>query len=337
MKFSDWLQSNTVGDVLLAKTPNSDDFTAISIDDTIWKAMWGLGSHDISAVSVYSNDLDADGRVIYQYIITINDILGYVKNFLNRSSCDNLKCSEWVKKECLDLPVSKIIETLSHEVERIKPVFVQRETTILQLIEIWVEKQAYNASHRVLVGCENNVHDVLTMTDLIHYCFVNSHQLKDVMQAHALSALYPGTKTPSPFSSSSLVDETESAWSALQKLLDSSPIQVVGVTDPCTGNLIGYLSSMDFMPIAHRDQVFSIFSNLHKSVAQFIRSTSSSPSRLIDAVTFRDTMTLEQLIERLLKLRVHMLWRIAFTGQVIGIVTAIDVLRYFKRCFDLNC
>jgi CBS-domain-containing membrane protein len=337
MRFSEWLESNTAEDVLLAKTPNSDDFASISTEDTIWKAMWDLGSHDISAVTVYSKGTGGDDVKTYSYILTINDILNYVKSFLDRCSADDLKCSEWIKKECLDHPISKLIESVGPETARLKPVFVQPDTTVAKLIEIWVEEQAYSASHRVLVGCEDSVHDVLTMTDLIHYCFVNSHQLSDVMQAHALSALYPGTKTPTPFSSNSLIDETESAWSALQKLLDASPVQVVGVTDPCNGNLIGYLSSRDFMPSAHSDQIFCIIKNLHKSVAQFVRSTSSSPSRLIDAVTFRDNMNLEQLIERLLKLRVHMLWRIAFTGQVIGMVTAIDVLRYFKRCSDLGC
>lgn len=331
MKLSEWMKNSTVDDVLKAKPREKyGSFLCISVNDTIWEAMWLLGRNDIMALCVYTEE---DGKRTYQYVLTINDILQKLRHYLNQQSDWKKVDANRIKAEFLERPVDTVVKM---EASDSLPVFVQRTDHLCNLVNLWVEESSYSLARRVLIGDEHEVTDVLTMADFIHYCFVSAHQLPEVMLAQALPALYPGTKTPSPISSSSLVDENESAWDALNKLLDFMPVQVVGITDTIMGNLIGYLSSMDFMPSKNKNDIFRILASLPKPVASFVQNICQSPSRMIDAVTFRDHMTLEQLIERLLKMRVHMLWRIAFTGQVIGVVTAGDILAYFKRCSDLG-
>ncbi len=336
MRFQEWLQANTVNDILLSKTCTTDTVLTISRDDTIWNAMWAFGHNEISAIAVYTTVEDEKEKTMatrrYEHILTINDVLEYLYNYLEHSRCKPIPDEE-LKDTCFNLRISEYIR-LHRSEHHPQPIFVKSSCNLRNLVEIWIGKSAYTSSHRVFVGSETDLQDVLTITDFIHYCFVNSHQIQDVLQAHALPALFPGTKTPSPLGSSGLVEDTETAWVALRKLLDHAPTQVVGVLDNYTGNLIGYLSSMDFLPCCFPDEIFKVISHLNEPVSTFINLVCKTPSRAIDAVTFRDNMTLEQLIERLLKLRVHLLWRFSFTGQIIGVVTAIDVLRYFKRCAD---
>lgn len=336
MRFNEWLETHTVDDVLRAKTEKSDNFLSMPVEGSIWDAMWIMGSNDISAISVFTRNENHPGILSFDYIITINEILAFIRLFLQDDLTTKKLDVDGLKKNCLKLPMSQLVEALQDKADKLKPIFIQRDSKLSALVDIWICDTAYDASHRVLVGSRRDVEDVVTMTDFIHYCFVHAHQLPDIMQAQALSALYPGTRTPSPLSPSCMVDERDTAWNAMQKLLDASPLQVVGIKENSSGTLVGYLSSMDFMPCVDVDQIFEIIASLECTVNKFVRFVTKSPIRLIDSVTFREHMTLEKLIERLLKLRVHMLWRLALTGQVIGVVTAVDVLRYFKRSCDLG-
>lgn len=330
MKFVDWLLQNTVDDLLLSKTTKSDAFVTLSSNETVWDAFWILGSNDISAVSVY----DERDATTFRFILTINDLLLALKIHLG-STENAIKDEQLLKCKFLDTPVGELMVQSQYKYHP-EPIYVDLDCNLRELIRLWISQDMYASSHRVFVGCARKVKDVLTVTDFLHYCFVNAHKLDDVMQVHALSALYPGSKTPSPLSSSGIIDAKDTAWSALNKILDFFPTHVVGITDSLNGNLIGYLSSMDFMPSETPADVFSLVSHLDQSVASYVKNICKGTTRMIDAVTFRDQMTLEQVLERLLKLRVHMLWRIAWTGQVIGVVTAMDILMYFNRRAELG-
>lgn len=326
MRFREWLESSTIDDVIKAKGTRSKDIDRMSTEDRIWDAMWYFGREEVTSIGVFSAETN---KTDFIQILTINDLLQHLVEYLKINDTVNLETFE---KEFLQLPLCSF---MTCKTEDSQPLFLGRETCLRKLIDTLAESQEYNLGNRIFVGDKDNIEDTVSVKDLVHYIFVCSHSIQDILQAHALPALYPGTKTPSPLSSSALVESSESAWTALKKLLDFCPFQVVGITDPSTGNLIGYLSATDFMPAENQQDIFPLVSNLKLSVAEFSRLICKTPTRLIDAFTFRDNMTLEQLIERFLKLGVDMLWRIAFTGQVIGVVTTYDLLNYFKRCSDL--
>lgn len=344
MKLSDWLQSCTVEDIVLSKTKKTDMFYSVPSSSALIDVMWLLGTLDISAITIYETDSAETAedtgqgchwcshpKRLYTKILTAADLLKHLFDALGSLSKNFEHDIKNIETECLQRPISDILHSKALA-SRTQPIFVSMSDNLVRLLDIWVDsKEPGFSSQRVLIGNEHNVVGIVTMADLLHYVFVNAHQLPQVMQVHALPALYPGTKTPSPIQEENLVEEDEKAWIALRKLVHTSCSGVLGIIDSLNGTLIGSMGPMDFLPSKEKNEVYQMVGSLNLSVANFTRHVCKNPTRMIDAVTFREQMTLEELIERLLKLRVHLLWRLGLTGHVIGMVTVYDILNYLKQ------
>jgi CBS domain-containing protein len=339
MKIKDWLQSNTVADVMLSKTKRSHTFYSVPNTCPIADVMVLLGSNDISAIAVYDEVMGDSGfchwecsKRSYKIILTAADILKFFFETITCLKARNVS-SHQIESECLDLPIAAILESLDL-IERKSPLFIKKEEKLCELLEIWIEAPEPDfSSHRVLVGNEENVEGVVTMADFLHYVYVSAHQLQEVLQVHALAALYPGTKTPSPIQSQSLIVDTEKTFEVLKRLVHSSCSGVVGIVDGINGTLLGSISVMEFLPVKSKSEIFIIIDSLEKPIFSFTKNVCNNPAaRLVDVITFREQMNMEDLIQRLLKLRVHLLWRLGFTGHVIGMVTVHDILKYLRSC-----
>jgi CBS domain-containing protein len=308
------LKNSQISSLIRAKSnTKTRQLITISENDTILRAWNIFAEFDITGVPVVSDDK----QVIFG-ILSLANLFEFIVG-------TDEKCSE-------SLLATKISE-ISGKVRIRRAAQLREQTNLLHLLlDMWDGKCRLDSSEfdwkHLLIRCADGRIEVITPVDFLRYIFIYASSKSRFLHEPSSSQIENGLT----IDENSMAATEESATIAIKRLLKQ---HVLAVVDKDTGALQAGLTVVDFLP-SSRDisLLLSLLQDQNITLLKFLQEV-KNPRYLLDLepILIHEHYSAGDLIEKLVRLKIHQLWRVSNDRfhRPIGTVGATEVIAFLAK------
>ena len=307
------LKNSQISSLIRAKSIKTRQLITISENDTILRALNIFVEFDITGVPVVS-----DGKQDVFGILSLANLFEFI--------VEN-------NEKCLKSLLSTKISEISRNVHIKRATQLREQTNLLHLLlDMWDGKcrldcDEFDCQH-LLIRCADGHTEVITPIDFLRFLFIACNFKSRFLQEAAASEIKNGLTVDE----NSMAATEESATIALKRLLKH---HVLAVIDEETGSLQAGLTVVDFLPSSGDLSLpIALLQDRNTTLFRFLQEV-KNPRFLIDLepILIHEHYSVGDLIEKLVRLKVHQLWRVSNDrfNRPIGTVGATEVITFLAK------
>lgn len=310
----DVLRGTQISSLIKSKSRQKSPFIKLNESDTVRTAFTLFVEHDITALPLVS-----DTRLDVLGIISVHNLLEFVVSQINKDADVILECK---------------ISDITNKIHMKRASQIREQTNLLHLLlDMWdgqcrLDCAEFDCKH-LLVKCIDGHLEAITPTDFLRYLFVASDSKSRFLHEESSKSVPCGLR----IDENTIATQDDPAIAVFKRLLQNEPLAIV---DGETGTLQVGLSVVDFIPSLNKDLKLAIqlLQNINVKLYDFLKIIAHSRfMQDLEPILLHDRFTVGDLIEKLIRLRIHQLWRVSNDRfkRPIGTVSAGDVIGFLAK------
>ncbi len=310
------LKNSQISSLIRAKPTKSKQLVTISETGTILRALNIFVEFDITAVPVVSEG----GPEIFG-ILSLADLFKFIVENEEKS---------------LEGILSTRISEISRKVKIKRASQLREQTNLLHLLlDMWDGKCKLDCSEfdcqHLLIRCADGHTEVITPIDFLRFLFISSSSKSQFLHDTPSTAIKNGLVVDE----NSMVATEENASLALKRMLNCQSQHVLALVDENTGALHAGLTVVDFLPSSGDISLpIALLLDRNTTLFDFLQEV-KNPRFLVDLepILVHEHYSLGDLIEKLVRLKIHLLWRVTNDRfhRPIGTVGATEIISFLAR------
>lgn len=302
----DVLRNSQISSLIRSKSIKSKQLVTVTDNDTILTALEKFVQFDISAIPIFSLE-----RKDIMGMLSVLDLFKFIILEQRSQEEEEEGTAGSNLKDLLETKIGEISKTV--QLKRASQ--LREQTNLLHLLlDMWdgmckLDCRDYDYQH-LLVRCIDGHTEVITPIDFLRFLFISSSSKSDFLRDTCSNQI----KNSRQVDEASTAVSEESAQIALRRLLNCEPHHVLALVDSETGALQAGLTILDFLPASSNGDTaipFFLLQDKNLTLFHFLQAV-KNPRFLInlEPVLIHEHASLGDIIEKLVKLKIHQLWRV---------------------------